>query len=108
MLAWASAPCAIAASPVAWTWDRGPAWVRDFPRPRDERDADSARVLSDWPELTGGSPEIALHASQIDGADEAAWRDHEGDPVPQGAHATIEAGGVARAGSWAAVALRPR
>jgi hypothetical protein len=108
MLVMASASCAFAAPSVVWTWDRGPAWVRDFPRPRDESHADSIRALSGWPGLAGGSPEFALHASQIDDADEAPWRDHEGDPVPRGAHATIEAGGTARAGSWAELALRPR
>jgi len=40
LLALSSASCALAASPVVWEWDRGPAWVRDFPRPRDARDAD--------------------------------------------------------------------
>jgi hypothetical protein len=82
---------------VCWEWDGGPSWLRDAMRPSDE-----------WPDLPRGAPEAAIHVSRIEGGDEAAWRNHEGDRAHDGIHATLEAGGRLRVGSYAEIRLRPR
>ncbi len=83
--------------PFSWQWDAGPAWLRDAAMPGTA-----------WPDLPASAPELAIHSSEIEGGDAAAWRNHEGDPAHDGMHATLEAGGRARVGRRVTIRFRPR
>jgi hypothetical protein len=91
------------AAPLTFEWERGDPWVRDLAWPA------SASAPGVAPRSVAASdPEFALHYSEIEGGPDAAWRNHEADRAREGAHATLEAGVVARAGERASLRLRPR
>lgn len=108
-------PTSVIAIPIRASWETGDPWVRDLVRPLPV--FDPADTLGAGDAGAGGvaglpasDPEIGIHFSEIEGGREAAWRNHEGDRVHQGVHATIEGGAVVRigAGDRASIRLRPR
>ncbi len=98
----AIAPAALAV-PLTTEWETGDSWVRDLTWPSSVA-APGVAPRS----VPASDPEIALHYSEVEGGRDAAWRNHEADRAREGAHATLEAGVVARAGERASVRLRPR
>lgn len=84
-------------------WETGDPWIRDFLW-RAGAGAPGVEPRS----IPPSDPEIAIHVSEIEGGDDAAWRNHEGDRASEGVHATLEAGAVAGAGERASIRLRPR